>query len=365
MVFSRASISFACSALAALAYASLASETDRAPNLDFDPAIFTPPSNGIKTLAGEHNVPLSGISDFQERNHLETDDRVTLMVTSLNGDTTKQWLLSLRVSELTAKEKKRDLPAAQTLYSTSGHQFTFESDCAALALTTWGPVTGPGIMETTVRFEQRTDEARGLINPVFLAIGLHNTGDALTKLHQARSDGRVDPERKIGILNTPVSEEVVRDGLELVTKAGLTLDDERAIAGSVPAMLEFFNVAARSHGLREIIWEIIDKPSLWSIIRHFGRVEAGITFHSKGVRHISSEPWGMPGSVELYQIPFTLNLNDEPALDCVMIVTEPRPPLLTSAGIIGLTAHQPGTKDRRAVIRLLAAQPGGKSSRVD
>jgi hypothetical protein len=180
------------------------------------------------------------------------------------------------------------------------------------------------------------------------------------RLHHARTNGLVDPDRKIGILNTPVSADVSRDGLDLVTKAGLSLDDERAIAGSVPAMLEFFEIAARSKGLREILWEIIDKPSLWSIIRHFGRVEAGISFHSKGVHQVPSEPWGLSESGAVFQIPFTLDLNDEPALDCVMVVTEPRPPLLTSAGILGLSAHEPGAKNRRAVIRLVAARAGAK-----
>ena len=50
----------------------------------------------------------------------------------------------------------------------------------------------------------------------------------------------------------------------------LTIEEERALAGGIPAMLSFFDVVQHTEGLEDILLKVIRKPSVWSVIRNVG-----------------------------------------------------------------------------------------------
>jgi hypothetical protein len=58
----------------------------------------------------------------------------------------------------------------------------------------------------------------------------------------------------------------------------------------------------------------------------------------------------------MYAFPFALQLSKKPALVCQLAVVAPAPPLLTSAGIVGLAAQRPDGKGPHLMIQLLAAR---------
>ena len=59
----------------------------------------------------------------------------------------------------------------------------------------------------------------------------------------------------------------------------------------------------------------------------------------------------MSDDIPIYEIPIILLLNKHPSLNITMIVTAPRPPLLTSAGILGVLGEKPGKSDPYMIIR--------------
>ena len=63
----------------------------------------------------------------------------------------------------------------------------------------------------------------------------------------------------------------------------------------------------------------------------------------------------------MYAFPFVLQLSKKPALVCQLAVVAPAPPLLTSAGIVGLAAQRPDGKGPHLMICLLAAHVGPAS----
>ena len=71
--------------------------------------------------------------------------------------------------------------------------------------------------------------------------------------------------------------------------------------------------------------------------------------------------WGAvaDGAGEVYALPMQLRLNGQPALLFQMAVVTPRPPLLMSAGIIGLVATRPDGKGPVLMLRVVATRAGG------
>ena len=55
-------------------------------------------------------------------------------------------------------------------------------------------------------------------------------------------------------------------------------------------------------------------------------------------------------------VPFALDANNEPALDCRALVTWKRWPLLLSAGVLRVEAHHPDDPKKRIPIRLIEAR---------
>ena len=135
----------------------------------------------------------------------------------------------------------------------------------------------------------------------------------------------------------------------------LTLEDERSLLAASPALFAFFDVAQQTPGLQGILEELLDKPSLvWSFLLHGGKLEPFFGFEMTGVKRLDSAAWGLPGR-PVYQLPFTLSLNQKPVLNCALAVTSTESPLLTSAGIVGLTAVSTRPNGPRFFIRILAA----------
>jgi hypothetical protein len=57
----------------------------------------------------------------------------------------------------------------------------------------------------------------------------------------------------------------------------------------------------------------------------------------------------------------TLSLNRHPSLDLTLVVTAPRSPLLSCAGVLGLLAEKPGDKNIYLNLRILSARRSAKS----
>jgi hypothetical protein len=64
----------------------------------------------------------------------------------------------------------------------------------------------------------------------------------------------------------------------------------------------------------------------------------------------------MPEGTKAYALPWAATLNKRDALDVTMIVTSPRPPLLTCGGILGLLAQDPEDPAKYLTLRVISAK---------
>jgi len=145
-------------------------------------------------------------------------------------------------------------------------------------------------------------------------------------------------------------------GRKLADAVKLTPAEERAFGGSVPALLSFFNIVQQTPGLNAILFDILDLPPMWSLVRHGGVNSVNFRFQPYQVAAADATPWGLPAETPVYHFPMVLELDRHPALNLTLVVTPAHPPLLACAGIVGMLVERPGDQDTCLTLRVLSAR---------
>ena len=120
----------------------------------------------------------------------------------------------------------------------------------------------------------------------------------------------------------------------------------RRVLMTLAACSEFLNVVRNSDSLRPLLEQAV-AVSLWSVLRRFSvKVSAWCRIRE-------AVPCG-----DGYRLPLTILVNDDPALDCSIFVTDPRSPLNVGAGVVSIVGTRPGEREPTVTLRLLAARRG-------
>jgi len=162
-------------------------------------------------------------------------------------------------------------------------------------------------------------------------------------------------DRWFSFAGTPFNDAEVKAGRQLAEAVKLTSQEERALAGSGPALMSYFSIIQRTSDLEEILLKILEKPSLWSMLRR-GGISVSFRTQSKLITPADSTSWGLPAGQPAYYIPVVLELNGQPALNITLVVTAPQPPLLACGGIVGLLAERPGDRENLLTMRVVSAR---------
>jgi hypothetical protein len=154
-----------------------------------------------------------------------------------------------------------------------------------------------------------------------------------------------------GSTSVPSAEAVAR-GQKTAAAFGLTPEEERLNFSVYFALRTFFEAAMEIPGNQHVLEQVIQKPSVWSVVSHFG-VKTTFTY---GWQDVQVAPEGKAAVQQpVYLLPVRLFMNDVPAVKASLAVTEPRPPLQAGAGILAICAEHPTATDRRLFIRMLSA----------
>jgi len=296
-------------------------------------------------VARANGIPLDGVDALSEAAKLKPGDSITaLVILNQKGKRITQWLLYLQATAsqpLAATNTRRIV-----MHSATGSKHEFVSTPGPVTLRTLGPFDA----SPRKRALQRQDKtAQFTLDQGFLALGLDNAAVALMRLRQSGVKG------SFGFSDRPFSESAIAKTLKTTKPVQLTADEERALAGSVPALMSYFNIVQRTEGLSDILFELIDLPSMWSMLQK-GGVNAGFRFVNENLGHGDHGAWNIP--LPVYNLPLVLELNKHRALDITFVATAPRPPLLPCAGVVALLAEKPGQKDTYLTLRLLSARRG-------
>jgi hypothetical protein len=265
---------------------------------------------------------------------------VTALVTLVEKSHRTQWLLSVNADREGPSITNK--PAKRVMHSTTGRKFEFESTPVPVSVRTLGPYDASN-QKRTLKATDKT--ARVSLQQGYLALGLDNAAKAAMRLRESKTKGGLAYGPR------PFGEKALARARELTNIIHFTVEEERALGGAGPALESYFTIVQQTEGLSDILFKLVDLPSMWSIARNRG-VTANFEFGSKRIRerHVAAE------NPAVYEIPLALELNGQAALEITLVATRPQPPLLACAGIIGLVANRPGVKDTYLIVQLLSAK---------
>jgi hypothetical protein len=266
----------------------------------------------------------------------EIGDSVLALATYSDGAKVfQQWLIELTLVDKNAKESKAAAEKTQTLYTNTGGHYEFRSSRSALALRTIGPFT----KETKLTDKIPVLKARSLVSTEYLGIGLNLTAEALIKIRSKAATANKEKHRfSLDTSGVRFSDARIEEGKRIAQLYEITPDNDRAFAASIPALMEFFNAVRRAPGLNSILFQILEKPSVWSLVTK-GGLDVSLNLNMNGTQLVDKI-----GPDTLYKLPVTLVLNKQAALKTQLFVCTPRPPLRNSAGVFGIIAQHPSGK---------------------
>lgn len=122
------------------------------------------------------------------------------------------------------------------------------------------------------------------------------------------------------------------------------------------ALGQLLAIARKSPILRPLLYEVVDMPSLWSVITHLG-ARMSMKAHFDEVRVVAGERLG-GAAIPAWSLPHELLINGDPALHNHILVTDPHSPLALCAGIVAITSVHPTDPSRVFTMRLVAARRG-------
>ncbi len=169
---------------------------------------------------------------------------------------------------------------------------------------------------------------------------------------------RGDAELEIGVY--------VRDGqLMASSRVHMRLlarvDQENADSGLPLGVEEIFGIVINTPTLRDILMDVARVPSPWSILTHAGvTVTASVAVAKTRKTREMDTPFGLQ---PCRWMGIGLDANGEPALDCEVLFTWKRSPLLLCAGAIEIQAQHPDDAERRLTIQLVGARRGSGAER--
>jgi hypothetical protein len=296
------------------------------------PVTSIPPLPALQAYAADQHIELGRFSIPAGATAARVGDTITTLVSLRKHGHEQQWLVLFKIADLTDAERASKPPPDLFLQQdNSGEPIQFSNaHRLALDIETTGPFSDQRSSPAPA-----TRHARALMSLDFLGLGL-------------------DKSCRIWKERTP--------SLTAQTAPPLSAEESRAGCGFFPALMAFLDAAQTTPGLRDILWNIVQKPSLWSIVRRGGRIDTALYF-SEIPALLNPAPWRSITAADVFRMPMNLRLNDQPVLRCALIVTAPRPPLLTCAGIIGIEADPPDGSAKHLSVRLVASRRADANGR--
>jgi hypothetical protein len=273
-----------------------------------------PVEKAVLAFARAHAIDVSTIEPSVAGDG-KAGDTVLAVATLRTKGKTRQWLMELRMDDLTPKERAGAGHMIMTV-DIKSHRYQFvANESMAIAARTIGP------FEPTTTTAPDDKHGRALVSGDFLALGLDKA-----------------------------CRQMIDNGKD---NAALSEAGERAVVGVFPALGGFFQAVQNTPGLRDILWEVIEKPSVWSFAKTGGHLNVFMNYGDAAA--VKPEEWSFAGN-RVWRFDLALSLNKKPALDCVLFVVSPKPPLLTTGGVVRIIAVPPTRPDTELEIRVLSTR---------
>lgn len=317
-----------------------------------------PPFPELSAAAKAAHIPLDDIRPSTDTDLLPGDCVTALLTLHEKGNRRTQWLVYFQViadppSVVPAKPEK-----PLVLYTGTGNKFEFPQSHATLRIRALGPfVNSESFWGEPVPKDKSSATS---VNKSYLALGLDKGAAAVCRWNLAEGQTKVT-NYDFWFSGKPPGSAGIAKNQKAAAALHVTADEERAVTAWYPALTSYFSAVGETPNLESIMWKVVSLPSMWSIVKHVG-ITAAIWVDPKSVSELALPPgWNMPPA-PVYTVPMHVDLNHRRALDATLIVTVPRPPLLTCGGIIGFVAQNPNDSENYLTLRIVSAHCGDSVS---
>ena len=316
-----------------------------------DPLTNVAPIPSLVAFATAHQIPLTGIDLAEAGAAPRKDDQVTMLVTLVNGADSQQWLACVAADALTEKESRREPPADAIIHTSTGLALRYATTRAAVRIKFIGPFNSNSSAARERNDAALVQTARTLVSPEYLNSGFDGYCRSALAIAPRINAATVKPHYTAG--SAPRSAEEIKAAQPFNDAVHLTAEEERLDFGVYFSVVQFFSAACEVAAFQEVLAQVVNKPSLWSVISHLG-VRMDLNFWWMDVQALPDGRIGL--ALPAYRFPLTVSLNGALGVKVTLAVTTPRPPLQTCAGIVALCAEHPTDDRKRVFIRLLAAR---------
>lgn len=302
-------------------------------------------------IAERANFILQRVAPATEDIPPRAGDQATALVvlTSLTGKSpTSIWMIRLQLQPASNATPSKERETTQ--YTNTGEKFTFRSAQTPMLLETLGPIQKD--TDATKPMPVRT--AKITASTDYLGLDLHRWANVLGKIRfSAQKSGL-----SLSTRDKPFPAKDIKVQKPLADAAELSPDDLRSFAGSLPALTEFLRIVQRTPDLQSILYQVIEKPSVFDVLSSGGDKSLRFQFIGGGSSAGAELFWPDDPKHAFGLLMFNLEIYGKPILQVALHVAPPRPPLQVSAGIVGITAWAPEKPDKVIIVRVMSALTG-------
>ncbi|MFA5263545.1 MAG: hypothetical protein WC378_06935 [Opitutaceae bacterium] len=302
-----------------------------------------------EAIATRQGYVLQGIQVGADDAKPQVGDTITALVHlgSFDGKPRpSQWIIRLQLTAKISTESPQRKPRDATLYTNTGEKFTFHSEQTGMKLETLGPIK----VDTKPDQSLQIKYCEIFAATDYLGLNLYHTAQVFPRIRGSHLTLEAGPK--------PFPADDVNVQQPRAAALNLTTDDLRSFSGVVPALEQFLAIVRNTPDLQDILFQILDKPSLIDVFRH--GANSSLSFDLLGGGHSDGQEifWPDTKHEDFGCLHFNLVLFKKPILTVALYVTTPRPPLLTSAGILGIFAWSPSKLNKIVAVRVLSATAG-------
>lgn len=233
-----------------------------------------------------------------------------------------------------------EAPLGQQIVARSPDGDEFSIGVGATAVWRFGVTGGDGTRE--IRVESRLATVRA---KVFTA-----AGELLTD---------TEASLPVDLLGRGVLPAI--DSVREATAAGAAAPVDGAWIEGVLAVRELLDIVRENDALADYFWQVVEKPSLWSVVTSLGVSVAITTSLEQSVPADTPPP--IPPAERTFSAPLSIRVNGAPALFVDLLATDPRRPFALCGGIIAAIARHPTRPDTTFRMQLLAARLGAAEAK--
>lgn len=136
----------------------------------------------------------------------------------------------------------------------------------------------------------------------------------------------------------------------------LSMEEEQLEMAGWMSLIAFLQVIQENTDLSEVLWKVIKRPSMLSLLFEGGSIHLSLLPKFQAVELV---PAGLPApldALEAYRLPIHIDVNGTRGLEVELLVCPSQPPLHLAAGMVRLEGTHPEHSDRRVVIELVGAR---------